>query len=181
MFEILTGRLRLRELTADDHDFVAGMLADREVMRHYPRPLSREESLAWIERQWMRYARDGHGLWLAERTDGSGPVGQVGLAMQPVGGALYPEIGYLLHQTCWGAGYATEAACAVRDWAFRVRGYERVVSLIRPGNQRSQAVASRVGMTLWKDVVHAGLVHLVFACDADGNRESMESGDREWG
>jgi glutathione S-transferase len=51
MFELLTERLRLRQLTADDHDFVAGLLADREVMRHYPRPLSRDESLAWIDRQ----------------------------------------------------------------------------------------------------------------------------------
>jgi RimJ/RimL family protein N-acetyltransferase len=163
MFELLTERLRLRQLTADDQDFVVEMLADREVMRHYPRPLSRDESLAWIDRQLMRYARDGHGLWLTELRDGGGPVGQVGLAMQPVSGTLLPEIAYLLHRTFWGYGYATEAACAVRDWAFECRGYGQVISLIRPENLPSQAVARRVGMTLWKDMAHAGLVHHVFS------------------
>ena len=38
--------LLLREMTLDDLDFVATMLADPEVMRYYPRCCTREESEA---------------------------------------------------------------------------------------------------------------------------------------
>lgn len=41
-----TPRLLLREMTLDDLDFVATMLADPEVMRYYPRCCTREESEA---------------------------------------------------------------------------------------------------------------------------------------
>ena len=46
-----TARVRLREMTLADLDFMATMLGDPEVMRHYPKVLSRDESREWIERQ----------------------------------------------------------------------------------------------------------------------------------
>jgi RimJ/RimL family protein N-acetyltransferase len=61
---LLTERLALRELLPSDLDFVASMLGDADTMRFYPRPYTREESAAWIDRQRRRYASDGHALWL---------------------------------------------------------------------------------------------------------------------
>ena len=58
-----TTRLALRELVLDDLDFMAEMLADAEVMRYYPKRLTRELSTDWIERQIARYTTDGYGLW----------------------------------------------------------------------------------------------------------------------
>jgi RimJ/RimL family protein N-acetyltransferase len=55
-----TARLALREMTTDDLDFVAAMLAHPEVMRFYPQLYSRDEAKQWIERQLGRYARNGH-------------------------------------------------------------------------------------------------------------------------
>ncbi len=165
MTEILeTERLVLRQLVPDDLDFVALMLADAQVMRHYPRRYTREESAEWIERQLTRYARDGHGLWLALDRAAGVPVGQVGLCMQCVDGAWIPEIGYLLHHRYWGKGYATEGAIAVRDWAFTrgARDYSQVISLIRRANAPSRRVAQRVGMIFWRETMHAGLEHDVY-------------------
>ena len=91
-----TDRLRLRELATSDLDFVAEMLGDADVMRYYPKRLDRTASLAWIERQQMRYARDGHGLWLVLERDTGQPIGQVGLVMQEVTGMprpRYAEVG----------------------------------------------------------------------------------------
>jgi RimJ/RimL family protein N-acetyltransferase len=156
-------RLELSELAPGDIDFVAGMLADPEVMRFYPEPLTREQSLAWIERQRERYARDGHALWLVSDRATGEPVGQVGLILQDVEGRPEPEVGYLVHRPYWRRGYASEAARAVRDWAFERRGIERVISLIRPANAPSQAVARRLGMTPGREVLFHGLPHLVFA------------------
>jgi len=160
-----TSRLRLREMTVGDLDFVASMLADPEVMRYYPKPLSREESLEWIERQIARYARDGHGLWLAESKDTGAPLGQIALAMQDLDAAREPEIGWLVHRPFWRRGFASEAARAVRDSAFGRWKYEHVISLIRPENMPSRGVAQKLGMRPARETAFHGFRHLVFRLD----------------
>ena len=160
-----TARLRLRELRAADLDFVAEMLAHPEVMRHYPKCYDREEAMEWLLRQRGRYVRDGHALWLVEdRTDGT-PIGQIGLVMQTVEGALVPEVGYLVHRPYWRRDYAAEAARGVRDHAFAAFGYPRVVSLIRPENTPSQAVARTLGMQPTGQTIHGGYASDVWSVD----------------
>jgi RimJ/RimL family protein N-acetyltransferase len=165
-YVVETERLRLRELVPDDIDFVAEMLGDAEVMRYYPKPLDRAGATMWLDRQRDRYARDGHGLWLVEEREHGTPVGQIGLAIQelpawPV--RFNPEVGWLLHRPYWKRGYATEAALGVLDHAFTMRGYNEVVSLIRPVNEPSQAVARRVGMTIKGTTPFHGYDHFVFS------------------
>ncbi len=157
-----TPRLLLREMSLDDLDFIAEMLADPLVMRFYPKTYSREEAAAWIDRQQDRYALHGSGLWLAlDRATGE-PVGQVGLLRQTVDGVEEPEVGYLLHHRHWSRGLATEAAAAVRDWAFQVRGEPYIISLIRPENLPSQAVALRIGSKPERETIFLDLRHMVF-------------------
>ena len=161
-FVLETARLRLRRMSLDDLDFVAEMLAHPEVMRFYPKCHTRSESAQWIERQVARYERDGHGLWLALERASRAPVGQIGLTLQPVEGRAEPEVGWLLHRPYWKRGFATEAALAVRDHAFETLGMARVISLIRPVNTPSQAVALRLGARPGRRVQHGGFEHIVF-------------------
>jgi RimJ/RimL family protein N-acetyltransferase len=157
-----TARLTLREMTPDDIEFIAEMMAHPEVNFFYERRFSREESEIWLKRQIERYERDGTGLWLVfERATGQ-PVGQVGLAIQTVQGERLPEVGWLLHRTYWGRGYATEAGAAVRDSALNVWGHPRIISLIRPVNLASQRVAQRLGMVERRRVQFHGFEHCVF-------------------
>lgn len=162
---IHTQRLLLREMSLSDLDFVSAMMAHPEVMRFYPKPLSREESQVWVERQLKRYEEHGHGLWLALDRTNNAPVGQVGLAIQPVEDGFEPEIGYLLHHPYWHLGYATEAATAVRDYAFHTLDKPYVICLIRPVNLPSQRVAQRIGMRPSKNTVFKGYEHIVFRVD----------------
>jgi RimJ/RimL family protein N-acetyltransferase len=158
-----TPRLSLRTMTLDDLDFVAGMLADPEVMRFYPRCYSREESEAWIGRQLERYARHGCGFWLVNEKASGQPVGQVGLVIQNVEGVSEPEVAYMIDRPFWRRGFASEAAAGTRDQAFG-RGFARVVSLIRPENEPSQGVARKIGMEPEPRIVlHGNLPHLVFS------------------
>lgn len=161
-FELLTDRLRLREMTAGDLDFLVELLSDPEVMRFYPQVCSREEARGWLNRQLARYAEDGHGFWLVEDRATRQPIGQVGLIRQELPWGCEPEIGYLIHRPFWRCGYATEAATAVRDDAFGSRGLNRVISLIRPVNEPSQGVARKLGMRVERETEFKNLQHLVF-------------------
>ena len=159
---IVTHRLKLRELAEDDLDFAALMLGDPEVMRYYPKQLTRDESLGWIKRQISRYALDGHGLWLVSLRQTGEPVGQVGLVRQHVVDGHEQEMGWLLHRPYWGNGYATEAAFGVRDYAFQTLGIDHVISLIRPVNEKSRRVAERLGMKVDRRTMFHGYEHEVW-------------------
>ena len=161
-----TPRLRLREMQRGDLDFVAAMLADKDVTRYYERTFTRGDAQGWLDRQRKRYADDGHGLWLVLERATDTPVGQVGLSMQEVEGARHPEIGWLLHRPYWGKGYATEAGIAVRDAAFRRWRYPALISLIRPVNQPSRRVAERVGFTAGPLVPFHGFEHVMYQATA---------------
>ncbi|MCA9046121.1 MAG: GNAT family N-acetyltransferase [Planctomycetaceae bacterium] len=160
----VTDRLRLRDFVASDIDFLARLLSHPQVMQHYPEPLDRDGAERWLQKTFVRYERDGHALWLVELHDGA-PIGQVGLLSQEVDGQIEPEIGYMLHADFWHQGYATEAALAVKAYAFDELQLPYVISLIRPVNQCSQRVARRLGMESRRTTQFAGLEHMVFQVD----------------
>jgi RimJ/RimL family protein N-acetyltransferase len=159
-----TPRLVLREMTEEDLDFVAAMLADPEVMRYYPKCLDRDESLAWVRRQLGRYEAHGIGLWLALDRASNRPVGQIGLTPpRNLPGADEVEIGYLVHRPFWRKGYASEGAAACRDYASDVLDRPRVLCLVRPVNAASRGVAEKIGLAdtgLRVDLV--GFEHIVY-------------------
>jgi len=159
----------IREVEESDLDFIASMRGDPDVMRYYPKCLTREESMELIQRIRKRYEEDGHHIWLALDRDTDKPVGTIGLLMQMVDGETerVPEIGYMFAKENWHKGLATEAALAVKEHAFTTLDYPFVISLIRPVNLPSQAVAKRLGMTPWKTSIHADLEHIVFRVDRD--------------
>lgn len=162
-----TERLALRELQLSDLDFVAAMLADPETMRFYPKPYTREESAEWIDRQRRRYQSDGHALWLVSLKHNGEPIGQVGLIRQLVDGVAEDEVGYLIARRHWRQGFAAEAARATRDHAFLELGRRRVISLIRPLNLPSQAVARKLGMSVERSTCCWNLEHLVYVAKRD--------------
>jgi RimJ/RimL family protein N-acetyltransferase len=162
-----TPRLALREMSFDDLDFIATMLAHPEVMRYYPKCYSREEAAAWVQRRLDHYARCGHSLWLASNKVTGDPVGQVGMSPVQVDGVEEAEIGYMIHRPFWRQGFASEAGAGTRDYAFQTLGKKRVISLIRPENLPSQGVATKIGMRPeLRMVQHGGFPHLVFALES---------------
>ena len=145
-----TPRLTLRPMVpGDDPAFVAFWQSDRSVYMGGPY----DERNAWgvfchDVALWPLY---GHGALMIDLRDGGTTVGQVGLNAGP----LFPEteLGWLLYVGHEGRGYATEAAAALRDWGFAVRGLQTLVSYVDPGNHASSSVAERLGAVLDPDAV----------------------------
>ena len=147
-----TERMVLRLMEMADVDDLMGIFSDPVAMRYYPSTKSRQEAEEWVRRVQESYRDRGFGLWVAVLEDSGEFVGQCGLTVQEVEGKNEVEIGYLFLRRFWGRGLATEAARAARDHGFDTLGYERLVSLIDPGNLASRRVAEKVGLTLEKEV-----------------------------
>jgi len=88
----------------------------------------------------------GHGALMIDLGATGESVGLVEINHGP----LFPEkeLGWQLYEGHEGYGYATEAAGALRDWAFGTLALPTLVSYIGPGNARSIAVAERLGAVL---------------------------------
>jgi len=112
----------------------------------------RAATVAAIERWLVRWEENGIGHFSVEH-DGR-VVGRVGFlvwdadswvvssyarAAEPV-----TELGWTIAQRHWGNGYATEAALALRTWAYAEAGIESLISMIHPENHRSIRVAEKL-------------------------------------
>lgn len=145
-----TPRLRLRPLTDDDLEPCAAMLADPEVMRYVsPTPLSRQVVEAAVAHYRGMAATRGYGWWAIDVKDGPSFAGVIMLKDVEFSAAFTPalEVGWLLPQTSWGRGYATEGARAALDYAFSTLNLDEVVAITTAVNAKSQRVMTRLGMT----------------------------------
>jgi RimJ/RimL family protein N-acetyltransferase len=157
-----TPRLVLRPFEENDCDALHEMFSDEacveftvgQTLAHWQTWRSLAAYLGhWQLRGYGPYA-------VVEKATGS-MVGPVGLWF-PIEWPE-PEIKWSLSRRFWGFGYATEAAAAVRDMAASVLRRARLISVIRPGNTRSQAVARRLGGTFEKTIPFRGGVADVYA------------------
>ena len=146
-----TKRLILREYTPDDFAALHAIFSDAETMRHYPAPFTEEMTRAWIDRNLHRYREHGFGLWAVVLKENGEFIGDCGLSLQNIDGEQLPEIGYHIRRDHQRRGYATEAARAVRDWAFTRTGYDCLYSYMKYTNEGSQRTAMANGMTQWKE------------------------------
>lgn len=158
-----TERLRFREMVDADLDRMADLLGDHDVMRHYPRPKTRDEALGWIQWNKHNYAEHGYGLWIVEDHAGEF-VGDCGLTWQPVDGEQILEVGYHVVRTLQGRGYASEAARACLDLATGPIGESRVVAIINPENAPSRRVAEKIGLRLERTTEVRSLPVVIYGC-----------------
>ena len=147
--EIFTERLRLRRWLPGDLAPFAVMNTDPRVTEYLPRPLSPEDSNAFVTRAEAHFEQHGFGLWAAEIPGVTPFAGFIGLSVPRFEAPFQPcvEIGWRLAAEYWGQGYATEGARAALAYGFDRIDLEEIVSITVPANTRSRHVMEKLGMT----------------------------------
>ena len=139
-----TPRLILRAPRMEDFPAYAALMASPRSM-YMGGPFDQRSAWGLFCHDVALWSLYGHGALMIDIKDTGTCVGQVGINHGP----LFPEkeLGWLLYDGFEGHGYATEAAEALRDWAFANLNLPTLVSYFDPENHRSMAVSARLGGT----------------------------------
>ena len=146
---LVTKRLALRPWAVSDAEAALNVYGDNEVARWLAPAMDRVPDLAAMRlllQQWV--AEDARmttpaGRWAIEDLQDGRLIGGATLLPLPPDDEF--EIGWQLHPSVWGHGYASEAGLAMAEWAFQ-QGIEQVIALVRPANSRAAATVRRIGM-----------------------------------
>ena len=146
---LVTKRLALRPWAVSDAEAALSVYGDNEVARWLAPAMDRVLDLAAMRlllQQWV--AEDARmttpaGRWAIEDLQDGRLIGGATLLPLPPDDEF--EIGWQLHPSVWGHGFASEAGLAMAAWAFD-QGIEQVIALVRPANSRAAAMVRRIGM-----------------------------------
>ena len=137
-----TARLILRGPTRDDFaPFAAFYASDRAAF--VGGPLEAEASWRMLAMEIGHWVLKGYGRWSVIERNSGAVVGMIGPFCPE--GWPEPEIGWDLYTGHEGKGYATEAGLAARNYAYDILGWDTAISLVKPANVKSAAVAKRLG------------------------------------
>jgi RimJ/RimL family protein N-acetyltransferase len=172
---LVTERLVLRPFREEDLDAYTAVMTTPEVRRslHLAEGYSRSD--AWYGMAGWRgqWELRGTGQWALEERSTGELVGRAGLHHPERDDWPGIEVGWVLHPSRWGRGYATEAGRRSIAYAFDELGAERVFSVILPENEPSAAVARRLGFRLVEERVLASFPqapHGIWRLDRERDR-----------
>ncbi|MFD2628549.1 GNAT family N-acetyltransferase [Oceanobacillus kapialis] len=165
---ITSDRLCFRPYTEDDLEFYVRLWGDPKVVRYIGKGKTKtyeqaKESLA----HWFSEYEQGFGLQALVLKSEDKLIGHAGLVRQSIEGEEEIEIGYWLLPEYWGKGLAKEAALTLRDYGFKIRGFNKLIALINPNHPASIFVAKKAGLSYEKTVKLAEGDTLVYAIRAD--------------
>jgi [ribosomal protein S5]-alanine N-acetyltransferase len=119
-----------------------------------------EDALPTVQETIRHWERWGFGRWTV--LESGAAVGYAGLAHASVEGRPEVDLAWYFDSAVWNRGYATEMAREAVRVAFEVLELDDVVAYTTPGNGASLAVMAKLGMTYERDIMHAGLPHVLY-------------------
>ncbi|MBX9777638.1 MAG: GNAT family N-acetyltransferase [Xanthobacteraceae bacterium] len=169
-----TARLTLRAPRPDDAKAIKALINDRRIAENtasIPHPYTLKDARAFIANA------AGKPAFVITRDDGR-LIGGGGIDLRPRG----YEIGYWIGVPYWGNGYATEAARALVDHAFRDLDLTELLAGARVTNPASRRVLEKCGFQ-WTHVVLQRVVALNSSAPSDRFRldRGLWASLRSWG
>lgn len=146
-----TDRLILRPFLAEDAGDLHAILSDAATMSFWPTPFNAQNTQDWLQRSLASYAESGFGRYAVILKQKNKLIGDCGLLRSMLTDSMAdPEyvndLGYIIHAPEWGHGYGTEAAQAVRNFAFQSLQLESIHANMPFNHHASKRVAESVSM-----------------------------------
>ena len=141
-------RLGFRNWTTDDLIEFTAMNQDKEVMKFFPKLLTENDTLTFIERLQNDYYEHLYCYFATEILSTGEFIGFVGLGKQSYKTKYTPaiDIGWRLKRSAWGNGYATEGAKKCLEYAFINLKINSIISVCTEKNKNSEKVMQKIGM-----------------------------------
>ena len=144
---IETERLNLRQLTAQDAEFILELLNDPSFKRNIGDKGVRtiaDARLYILNGPMASYERFGFGLYLVEVKESGACAGICGLIKRE--SLADVDVGFAFLPRFWSKGYAFEAASATKAFGLETLGLPRIVAITNPDNEGSIRVLEKIGL-----------------------------------
>jgi RimJ/RimL family protein N-acetyltransferase len=144
---LTTDRLRLRHAECRDAPAMLLLLNEAGFLQNIGDKQVRD--LAGAEQYLQNgpiasYQQHGFGLYLIERLSDDAVLGLCGLVQRDY--LDRPDVGYALFEQFSGAGYTSEAALAVVQFAREQLGIRQLCGIVSPHNLASKRILEKAGM-----------------------------------
>ena len=138
-------RLYLREFEELDLDLLYYLDSDPAVMEFIGSPKTIPESLERYQEAKLKYQQgDGLGKWMAIEKETGKSIGWY--VLNNLDNTDLIEVGYRLHQSFWGKGYATEMTKVLIKYGFQQIGLDRIAGVTHQDNEASKKVLLKAGL-----------------------------------
>lgn len=141
-------RLGFRNWIDADVTEFAQLNADKDVMKHFPKTLSKEETEQAIKRYQNCFTERNYTYFACDLLENNEFIGFIGLAYQDFESDFTPatDIGWRLKKSAWGKGFATEGAKRCLAYAFNELNLDRIIATCTLDNSSSENVMKKIGM-----------------------------------
>lgn len=135
----------------------------------FARHLNQAMSQAWVEHCVTCWQEDLAFAYMIQLKASGAWLGSIELMVR----TDVAEIGYILSDSFWGQGFATEAARVLVAWAEMQPGLGRIVAVCHSDNLASRRVLEKIGLqfearldgdVLWPQLRPANGARLLFGC-----------------
>ena len=162
---IETERMVLERLRLDHGPEQLRLLLDRRVnatLWPQARPPTAADVLDGLAAKAQHWDLHGFGMWLLRDRETGEMVGRGGLQYTYTAGLHDVEAGWAIVPERWGQGLATELAHACVGVGFDHVGLRQIVAFTLPTNLASRRVMEKAGFEYEREIVHAGLPHVLY-------------------
>lgn len=151
-----TARLRLRTVEPDDAPFYLELVNTPDFITHIGDRGTRSieaARAAIVNGPVAMQAARGHSIYLVTLKDDGTPIGMAGLIRRDTLDDV--DLGYAFLPAHYGKGYAWEATSALLPYARGRLGLTRLVAIVSPENDASNALLRKLGMR-FERVIYLG-------------------------
>ena len=145
-FGLTTERLRLRQFTPADRDWLVSLYADAEVTRYLGGVRRAADVDQMLKARILEYYEQhpGLGIWMTEERESGERVGFH--LLNNIQGESIIQVGFTLLRPYWQRGYGTEMAIEVLRYGFEDLALPVIAGMANLPNVASQRVLTKIGL-----------------------------------